>query len=255
MRQFLMLALIGVSILATSCQPGQESGNNSPSSAPSSDVSEKSGGQRFELEPITGISLQLAAHVTLSPGEKQEITIQGPQEILDELNTEVYEGVWRIGTISGINTTSSFYKGEDDVKVFITMPEITSVELSSSGSIVTTGLFKTSGELILELSGSGDIHFLTEAGSVHCEVSGSGSIQVNGGARTLDAEISGSGSVQAEDLEVEAAKVEISGSGDCKVNAVDRLHAEISGSGEVLYKGDPDVRSRIWGSGDVKKYQ
>lgn len=236
-------AFIALAFLLPSCQSKSnqtEEAKESPGGVASGKRSEKI----FKLEPFTGIDLRIAAEVELSPGDLQEVLIQADAEVLDHLNTSVKNGLWAISANKRIV--------QEEVKIFITSPLINRVILSSSGSIDCTGIFKSKEEVELKLSGSGGIHYLTEAEDLLCEVTGSGDIRAEGKTENLAVEISGSGSVNASNLEAEDVEVEISGSGDCDVDARDRLNVKISGSGLVRYKGDPKVRSNIQGSGNIR---
>jgi len=84
------------------------------------------------------------------------------------------------------------------------------------------------------------------------DIAGSGSIHLSGKADVHQASITGSGEINAFGLETQNASLSITGSGDCKVNASEKLQAKITGSGDVLYKGHPQVNKTITGSGSVK---
>ena len=236
-----VLGVCSLILLGWGCRSdaGRQGGNATSTSSDPGKRSEKI----IDLPAFTGIELRLAAEVELTPGEVQEILVQGPSEVLENLNTEVKNGIWIISTNKKTQTK--------DVKVFITSPLIERVILSSSGSVSSTGIFKTKDAVELSLSGSGNIHFLAESKRVMGEVSGSGDIRMEGKTGSLEIEISGSGSVDASNLESEDVEVDISGSGDCRVDARDKLDVDISGSGEVRYKGNPKLRSKIQGSGNV----
>lgn len=236
-------ALIVLAFLLPSCQSNSNQTEEGKESAGATAAGKRSE-RIFKLEPFTGIDLRIAAEVELSPGDLQEVLIQADAEVLDHLDTSVKNGLWAISSNKRIV--------HEDIKIFITSPLIHRVILSSSGSIDCTGIFKSNEDVELKLSGSGNIHYLTEAKNLLCEVTGSGDIRAEGKAENLEVEISGSGSVNATNLEAEDAEVEISGSGDCDVDARDDLDVKITGSGLVRYKGEPKVRSRIQGSGNIR---
>ena len=64
--------------------------------------------------------------------------------------------------------------------------------------------------------------------------------------------VKGSGDVDAFDLQTRNSSVVITGSGNSRVSAADKLQAKITGSGDVLYKGHPQISQSITGSGKVK---
>ncbi|MBP6585664.1 MAG: DUF2807 domain-containing protein, partial [Flavobacterium sp.] len=49
------------------------------------------------------------------------------------------------------------------------------------------------------------------------------------------------------------AKVNVSGSGDIKVNCTEFIEARVAGSGDIEYKGNPKkVDTKVAGSGTIK---
>ncbi|HQV37276.1 MAG TPA: DUF2807 domain-containing protein, partial [Flavobacterium sp.] len=63
----------------------------------------------------------------------------------------------------------------------------------------------------------------------------------------------GSGDIKAFELVSENAKVNVSGSGDIKVNCTEFIEARVAGSGDIEYKGNPKkVDTKVAGSGTIK---
>ena len=114
-------------------------------------------------------------------------------------------------------------------------------------------MFKT-GDLDLSVSGSGDMEIDIDAGEVETGISGSGDVKLSGRALSNRVSISGSGKLDAEDLETDRYKIQISGSGSCRINANKEIDASVSGSGSIYYRGEPDkVYSSTSGSGRIRK--
>jgi hypothetical protein len=64
--------------------------------------------------------------------------------------------------------------------------------------------------------------------------------------------VSGSGEYAGSDLATQQTEVEVSGSGNAKVNVTDSLTATVTGSGNVTYTGNPaQVQQDSSGSGDI----
>ena len=86
-------------------------------------------------------------------------------------------------------------------------------------------------------------------------ISGSGNIRLTGSAGSSTSNVSGSGNFIAGDLVTSSSVVRVSGSGNAKINANEKVVAGVSGSGDVRYTGDAkSVRSSTSGSGNVSKY-
>ncbi len=195
------------------------------------------------------ISLGVAADLYLTIGSKQSVVIEGDEDDIEEIVTEVRDGRLRIKS----RKSWSWNWGGNDVEIYITVPKINALSVSGSGDIHGESVIETD-DLELGVSGSGNIEVEIDSEEVKMTISGSGSAQLGGTTSDFSVRISGSGSINAYDLKAENVAVRISGSGSARVNASDELEATISGSGNVYYEGSPDkVNSNTSGSGRVKK--
>jgi hypothetical protein len=197
------------------------------------------------VSSFSGISLGIAGDLYLTQGSPQKVVVQAEKN-LDEIKTEVKDGVLRIGT----DQWNTRIKG---VKIWITVPEVEALNISGSGNILAETFIETD-ELELKVSGSGNIKIPElKAGEMGAAISGSGDMILAGSADEMEIRISGSGDVYAEALKVNECGIRISGSGSCKIDVTGELDASISGSGSVTYYGNPQIDARVSGSGKVKK--
>ncbi len=201
--------------------------------------------QNFYLPEVNGVALSIDANVYVAYGDSQTITIEGQQNIIDNIQKYVTaDGLWQIGYFNPVRS----HKG---VSVYITTSRFDYATISGSGGIVTTDYFADSANVYLRISGSGSITMKTIAQTVQSEISGSGFIFLSGSAMENHIQISGSGSVKAFDLKTDNSYVTISGSGSSEVWAENLLNVVISGSGNVYYIGYPQINTTISGSGGV----
>ncbi|MDH5598218.1 MAG: DUF2807 domain-containing protein, partial [Cyclobacteriaceae bacterium] len=154
-------------------------------------------GQKKETRSVgsfTEISLSISANVYLTQGNTIRVELEGYEEELEEVITEVdgdrlkikHEGKWFGG-----------WKREK-VNVYITMPTIEGLSVSGSGDITGKGKFKSKG-LDISVSGSGDIDLDIETGNVEVSISGSGDIKLAGKSDFIEVRISGSGEFDARE--------------------------------------------------------
>jgi hypothetical protein len=122
------------------------------------------------------------------------------------------------------------------------------IDISGSGDIFYSG---TADEVMSNISGSGSIDMGVECDELDAKISGSGDMEIWGKANRGDLKISGSGSIRSYDLVLQDCYATISGSGSMYLNVADYLNVNISGSGNVYYMGNPIVETKISGSGSV----
>lgn len=133
------------------------------------------------------------------------------------------------------------------------------VEIDGDGSgDITLASLDTGGvepcAVDIELSGSGGIR-VDELTTSRLEVfaEGSGTTRVAGRARNLLVRATGSGDVRDRSLVVEAAQLDLQGSGSVEVTVTESLRVRITGSGDALIAGQPELRDiEITGSGELR---
>ena len=198
-----------------------------------------------DVSSFTGVSLGISGDLYITQGSPQKVVVQAENNI-DEIETVVKDGVLRIKT----DNWNSNIKG---AKIWVTMPEVESLNVSGSGDIVAETPINAD-ELELKVSGSGTIDISELKGDeIGAAISGSGDIKLAGSADEMELRISGSGSVYADGLKLSECGIKISGSGSCKIDVTEELDVSISGSGRVTYYSNPQIDARVSGSGRVRK--
>lgn len=199
----------------------------------------------LDIAPLEGVDVSGSMRVFIRKGSPQRVEVEGQGNVLNELGTNVNDGVWGIE----FNRCMSDH---DPVKVYITTPEIRLASVGGSGYVELEDVFE-SDEFDASVSGSGDMKLKLATNRLNSRISGSGTITAAGVANRHDISISGSGNSNSFDLTTREAEIDISGSGKAEVNVEDRLDVDISGSGRVYHQGSPSVNADVSGSGKVIK--
>lgn len=198
-----------------------------------------------ELPRFDGIGISVSADVFYTQGNQHHIRIEGDEDDVRDLITEVEDGFLKIHY-------EDWNMRRSKLTIYISSVEIESVKISGSAKFLAEKKVN-SDEMEISLSGSGGVNFsqLT-SDEMEIKISGSGYVELAGeGADELDIKLSGSGRLDAENFSVSEISAAISGSGSCRVHATDELDAKISGSGRVHYWGNPQINSVSSGSGKV----
>jgi len=189
--------------------------------------------------------------VDLVEGKEGELTLEGEENLLEYIITEVENGKLIIKVEKGVNLKPS--SSSDGIRITVPVESIDAVSMSGSGDIVGKKTIKSS-NFKTAMSGSGDITLDIETESITAAMSGSGDMNLSGSTRNFEATISGSGDIKAYDLEADNVEATVSGSADIKVTAKEMLKARVSGSGDISYRGNPKkVDTKTSGSGDISK--
>jgi hypothetical protein len=202
--------------------------------------------EQRQVSGFDRIRLGINAKVILDQDSSFSLRVDAQPNILDIMETTVE------GNVLNINYGVNCVLNSKDITLYLSMPELRGVDVSGSGDVICMKGFRVI-DLELGISGSGEIMMELDAENIQSRISGSGEIDIGGKAKSHSIGISGSGTVYAYNLRTNATRARISGSGDARVFALDKLNASISGSGSVLYKGEPVVESHVSGSGSVKR--
>jgi hypothetical protein len=188
------------------------------------------GGDRLQIEvPGDVIYVQGPNPGVVVTGPKDladRIRIVGDRLTLDEDGDQSEHGYIRWSG-AGFHAWSA----QDQIKVTVTAPAVTSFDVVGSSDLVIRDYDQPRLNLIL---------------------SGSGDVTARGSARTVQVDVSGSGDADLAALITVDADVQVSGSGDVRVGPTGKAAVDISGSGDVdLTRRAAQVSRTLSGSGDI----
>lgn len=184
----------------------------------------------------------------LVAGNEGAIKLEGEENLLEYIITEVKNGNLIVKTKKGINLRPSSNK---ELKVTIPFKDVNEVSLAGSGDLWNTDTIKAN-DLEVALAGSGDIVLDIETSSVEGSIAGSGDLTLKGNTNDLVAKVAGSGDFHGFTLQANNTTVSIAGSGDAEVVSNKSLKARVAGSGDIEYRGNPDKEdTKVSGSGSI----
>ena len=156
-------------------------------------------------------------NVTIRVGEEQSVSVYGDDNLVGRVTTEVESGALIIGN-EPANLTS-----RSPMRVEVTMPSLTTLTLSGSGTVNVTGMNELDVTVML---------------------SGSGRVRAEGSTYELTVTVTGSGQAELSQLVAEDAVAVVAGSGEISVTATDSLVAAVPGRGSIVYGGNPSDVTR-----------
>jgi hypothetical protein len=185
--------------------------------------------------------------IYLSQGPAEDIALEGQENVLTELSTQVR------GNTLYIKYDRNRVRVNKIPKIYITTPQLSGLKVSGANSVRGLTDWQVN-ELDIDASGSGNINLnVKDASTIDSHISGSADIYLAGNADNHEIDISGSGTIKAFELSTKTTEVKVSGSGRSEVTVSEHLKANITGSGKVRYKGSPVVDTKITGSGSVSQ--
>jgi len=122
--------------------------------------------------------------VDLVEGKEGELTLEGEENLLEYIITEVENGKLIIKVEKGVNLKPS--SSSDGIRITVPVESIDAVSMSGSGDIVGKKTIKSS-NFKTAMSGSGDITLDIETESITAAMSGSGDMNLSGSTRNFEA--------------------------------------------------------------------
>ena len=208
----------------------------------------------LDLGNFTGVKLGLPVDLYITQGSPQKVIVEASGDAANHIRTKIHDGMlYIVKKDTDLGWWEKWKNKGEKVKIYITVPDIGHLAVSSGGNIMSENTLRVA-RLIVGVNGSGSVKVVVEAGDLQGKVSGSGTVALKGSARNTIFRVSGSGKLDAERLAAHNCQVEISGSGNCRIQVNNDLMSRISGNGTVHYRGNPKrIINNASGSGALKK--
>lgn len=201
--------------------------------------------QNRTVSGIKGINVGGGFVVELTQGSNEGVRLEAEENLLDNIKTEVRNGVLHIYNDKGISST----KG---MKAFVTLQDLESINISGGAKIIGNSSFK-SPSLKLEMSGGSNVKLTIVTDQIKGNLSGASRIELLGKANEIAMQLSGASKMEASELEARQVKVQASGASSVKVYAQEGLDINASGASAVYYKGSPSITSDVTSAARVGK--
>jgi len=185
----------------------------------------------------------------ITQGDEEKLKVEAERNILPHIESKVRGNTLIIGFED--DKWTQVVQPTEPIKYFLTLKEVSNIELSGAGRVVSEHL--EASELRITSSGAGDIEIDTlTADNLIVKLSGAGNCNISGQVIDQRITISGAGNYSAESLQTEITSIHVSGMGTSELWATEELDIEISGAGNVRYYGNPHVTQEISGAGNIR---
>lgn len=236
----LMVLVVALSILA--CQVGGIDLGNVTGVRGSGKLVEET----RTVSGISGVELATLGTLQIEVGDREALSIEAEDNLMEYFETEVRGGILRIGTQEAVNLRPT-----EPVNYYLTVTGLDTIAILSSGDIQAPDF--NAERFSINISSSGNLEMGTlNASTLDVDISSSGNVEVAGGqVEVQDISIISSGNYMAENLESAEADVQLNSSGSATIWVSDHLRANLNSSGDVRYRGNPTVDATTNSSGNV----
>ena len=181
--------------------------------------------EKRDVPEFTAINTSGMFEVEVKCQQPVSLEVEGDDNLLPLVQTEVVDGVLRI-------KTTRKYRSERGIIVRVTVPSLERIQASGAGkfrvSDVKNDRFEIHSSGVVELSATGQ-------------------------TKSLEIDESGAGKIDTHNLRAAVVDVHVSGAAIVDVFASDQLDVTVSGAANVTYSGDAKVSKHVSGAGSITK--
>lgn len=174
---------------------------------------------------FNAIDIGGAWQVEVKVGSKASVRVEIDDNLLQHVETKVEDGTLHVGFKKGTSIRNT-----KSMKVWITAPELKSVDISGACSAKVDGV---------------------RAQDFRLDCSGASKVKLNGSIERVTIGASGASSIDMVGIALRSALVDASGASSVVLNVRDSLKVDASGASSVRYKGKPSVQRDTSGVSSV----
>jgi hypothetical protein len=183
-----------------------------------------------DLGSFSAVDLRGAAAIKIAVGQPEALKIEGSNYAVKGLRTEVRDNTLHI---DAKKSGWAWFGDDEEVKLTISMPKLTSLRSNGAGNIDVTGL---------------------NGGDQEVRISGAHNLEASGQLDKLTLEMNGAGNVDYGKVSSQDATVTVNGAGQVLVRVSQTLSATMNGVGAIHYEGEPQkVESNLHGIGTISR--
>lgn len=212
------------------------------------------------LNGFEEIEINGSPRVCYVQADSFSVRVEGPQEAVEDILTEVHDKTLAIRNRGKINLVNISYGNDDELVVYVASPDLTGIRLNGSGDFEAKGRID-SDRMDVTLRGSGDIE-IKDIICDRCELQliGSGDVSIgNLDAIAVAATLVGSGDVSLGLTNVKDTQLSLKGSGDIDANFKEgcgSVDCELRGSGDISLNGAvKKFTQQKSGSGEIEYHR
>jgi hypothetical protein len=190
-----------------------------------------------------------AFHATVSFGEREALELRIDDNLADQVDAGVSDGVLRIRLRPGTDVEDA------TLEATVTARSLSQIGLSGAAHVSLTGQL-TAGEVSLSSSGAGRLEGAVQVDRADLTMSGGSRMRLSGRADHVELRESGASFLDATELKTRDLDAELSGASSAAVSATDTISAELSGASSLRYGDSPRfLRRDLSGASSITPLQ
>lgn len=207
--------------------------------------------QNRNVKDFNAIKVSTGIDLYLSMGNEESVKIVAEDDIIDNIKTEVKNGVLHIYMKQ--NNSWFNWSGNKTRKAYVSVKELVALD-ASSGSDVETQNTLEGDKLEVKASSGSDVKLALHVKNFSIDTSSGSDARLSGRVKYLTAEASSGSDIDASDLESVVCTAKASSGSDISLTVTEEIHAKASSGADIVYYGKPATKDIDESSGgDVRQ--
>jgi hypothetical protein len=203
--------------------------------------------QERQISSFNSLEVGGAFRVFLIQGDKEALTVEADENLLEVIKTSVAGNTLKISTTEDINDSEALY-------IYLTITDLKEMEISGACKLTCENKIKLN-DLDMECSGASDVELKLAANDLDLDFSGASQVNMFGSANEVSLDLSGASDLDAFEMEADKYSADVSGASNAKINVRSELSVDVSGAANLRYKGEPRLlQTDVSGASTLKKY-
>ena len=202
----------------------------------------------FDIEDFSELEINSAFRVNIKENDDYALIVNGRRTDVDKV---VIEKDGDVLTLNYKGDVMKLNRQRNEINVYISLPELSSLELGSASKVYATGFDEDFMDILL--TGAAFANLDLKVNSVNAKIEGASKLQMEGKGDRFVVEVHGASTLNAHDFRVNDTEVETHNASTARVYASDQMVIRSHGASNVIYKGNASVDIERGGGSSVRK--
>lgn len=195
--------------------------------------------QKLDFSGFDKIEATFRFDLEIIESSEYTVVVKGPKSKMNKLEARQSNGKI-IFDIDERNWRWFDHADDERVKLFITTPVLTDLDLSGACSAKVRGFAQD--QVTISLSGASEANVSVDAERLVAKLQGASNLKLYGEGKEMDAHLTGASTLEAYDYEVDYAEVRAQGASNAEVYINREITGRASGLSNIKYRGPGNIQ-------------
>lgn len=184
---------------------------------------------------FNSIEVNSPIKVEVRKGNDYRVEIRGKEEYINNILVEDIQNILDITDTEEFNTARNFQRSRDAVTIYITTPELGSIDINQASVVSIKGLEGNS--LSIDMNGASKAEMDVDYDQLELSLNGSSKLELSGRGNHLSAEVNGNSDLDSYNYRVRTAEIGAHGASNARLFASETIEISKGSVSSVRVRG------------------